>query len=77
MAKEYLVTERPARPPTHPGVLLKEDVLPALGLSVSAAARQLRVTRQSLHRIMAGIQPITPEMAVREVKKIPAHEQAA
>jgi addiction module HigA family antidote len=107
MAKEYLVTQRPARPPTHPGVLLKEDVLPALGLSVSAAARQLRVTRQTLHRIIAGIQPITPEMAVRlgkfcgngpglwlrmqqaydlwhaerrlrdEVKKIPAHEQAA
>jgi len=40
-------------------------VLPALGLSVSEAARQLRVTRQTLHRIMAGTHSITPEMAIR------------
>ena len=54
-----------ARCPTHPGELLREDVLPALGISVSAAARQLGVTRQTLHRIMAGAHAITPEMAVR------------
>jgi addiction module HigA family antidote len=40
-------------------------VLPALGISVSAAARQLGVTRQTLHRIMAGAHAVTPEMAVR------------
>jgi addiction module HigA family antidote len=53
------------RPPTHPGAILREDVLPALGLSVSEAARQLGVTRQTLHRIMAQKVSITPEMAVR------------
>jgi addiction module HigA family antidote len=53
------------RPPTHPGAILREDVLPALGLSVSEAARQLGVTRQTLHRIMAEKVSITPEMAVR------------
>lgn len=53
------------RPPTHPGVILREDVLPALGLSVSEAARQLRVSRQTLHRILAGTSSVSPEMAVR------------
>jgi addiction module HigA family antidote len=53
------------RLPTHPGEVLREDVLPALGLSVSEAARQLRVSRQTLHRILAGTSAVTPEMAVR------------
>ena len=53
------------RPPTHPGSILREDVLPALGLSVAEAARELRVTRQTLHRILAGAAAVTPEMAIR------------
>src|ERR1700689_4074526 len=53
------------RQPTHPGAILREDVLPAIGLSVSEAARQLGVTRQTLHRIMAERVAITPEMAAR------------
>ena len=65
MAEEYPVTENPMMPPTHPGQILREDVLPAVGLSVSEAARQLGVSRQTLHRIMAGTHGITPEMAVR------------
>jgi addiction module HigA family antidote len=51
--------------PTHPGAILREDVLPALGLSVSEAARQLRVSRQMLHSILAERSAISPEMAVR------------
>lgn len=65
MAKEYPVTERPEREPTYPGEMLRDDVLPALKLSVTAAARQLRITRQTLHRILSGEAAITPEMAVR------------
>lgn len=65
MAEELPVTKRPRRPPVHPGELLREDVLPALGLSISEAARQLRVSRQTLHRLMAGQHGVTPEMAVR------------
>ncbi|HSS51408.1 MAG TPA: HigA family addiction module antitoxin [Thermoanaerobaculia bacterium] len=53
------------RPPTHPGAILRDDVLPALELSVSEAARQLRVTRQTLHRVLAGKSGVSPEMAVR------------
>jgi len=53
------------RPPTHPGEILREDVLPALRLSVAEAARQLRVTRQTLHRILSGRSGVSAEMAVR------------
>ena len=53
------------RQPTHPGAILREDVFPSLGLSVSEAARQLGVTRQTLHRIMAEKVSITPAMALR------------
>lgn len=53
------------RPPTHPGDVLRHDVLPALDLSVSEAARQLRVTRQTLHRVLSGRSGISADMAVR------------
>ncbi len=53
------------RQPTHPGAVLREDVLPALGLSVSAAAETLGVSRQMLHRVLAETAAMTPEMAVR------------
>ncbi|WP_309622074.1 HigA family addiction module antitoxin [Novosphingobium sp.] len=56
---------RETRCPTHPGELLKEDVLPALHLPVTEAARQLGVSRQTLYKIIAGTSPVTPEMAVR------------
>jgi antitoxin HigA-1 len=49
----------------HPGILLRRYILPALRLSVSQAARDLGITRQTLHRILAGEAAITPEMAVR------------
>jgi antitoxin HigA-1 len=53
------------RQPSHPGAILREDVLPALDLSVSAAAETLGVSRQMLHRILSERAAITPEMAVR------------
>jgi antitoxin HigA-1 len=59
-------TKRPInRPPIHPGEILREDVLPALGLSVSEAAQRLGISRQQLHRVLAGTHPITTEMALR------------
>lgn len=53
------------RQPTHPGALLREDVLPSLGLSVAAVAEALGVSRQMLHRILSERAAVTPEMAVR------------
>jgi antitoxin HigA-1 len=60
-----LATVREKRCPTHPGELLKEDVLPALRLPVAEAARQLGVSRQTLYKIVGGTAPVTPEMALR------------
>ena len=61
---EY-VPRRMQRPPTHPGAVLRDDVLPALGLSVMEAAAHLKVSRQTLHRILSEKAAVTPEMAVR------------
>jgi antitoxin HigA-1 len=65
MAREYGVRRPLRRAPTHPGVMLRDDILPALGLSVTEVARDLRVSRQTLHRVLAGQAAITPDMAVR------------
>lgn len=62
---EIHAARNPKMPPTHPGSILRDDVLPALGLSVSEAARQLRVSRQMLHAILSERSAVSPEMAVR------------
>jgi len=51
--------------PPHPGLTLKDDVLPALGLSVTDAAQQLDVARVTLSRVLNGRAAISPEMALR------------
>lgn len=51
--------------PPHPGATLKEDVLPALGLTVTEAARQLEVTRTALSRVLNGHAGISSDMARR------------
>ena len=53
------------RRPTHPGEILREDVLPSLKLTVTDAAKELGVTRQTLHRVMTGEMAVTPAMALR------------
>jgi antitoxin HigA-1 len=55
--------------PPHPGELLG-DTLEELGLSVSAAAEGLGVTRQQLHDVISGRSGVTAEMAVRLEKAI-------
>lgn len=62
---EYPAKPSPKMRPTHPGAILREDVLPELGLSVAEAARQLGVSRQMLHRILSEKASISPEMALR------------
>ncbi|MEX2497988.1 MAG: HigA family addiction module antitoxin [Wenzhouxiangellaceae bacterium] len=56
------------RRPTHPGAVLREDILPEIGLSVSEMARRLHVSRQSFYRILAEEQPITPATALKLAK---------
>jgi addiction module HigA family antidote len=62
---EYNVKHTLKRSPIHPGEIIREDVLPSLGISVSEAARQMGVSRQQLHRILACTHPISTEMALR------------
>jgi addiction module HigA family antidote len=50
--------------PVHPGALAKAN-LDELGLSVAAAAKTMKVTRQQLHNVVQGKSGISPEMALR------------
>ena len=63
--REYSAKQPPEMEPAHPGAILREDVLPALSLTVAEAARQLGVSRQMLHSILAERSAVSPEMAVR------------
>ena len=51
--------------PPHPGLTLRDDVLPALQLTVTQAAQQLGVSRVALSRVLNGRAAISPEMALR------------
>ncbi|RKZ90767.1 MAG: addiction module antidote protein, HigA family [Gammaproteobacteria bacterium] len=51
--------------PPHPGSILKEDILPELGLSVTEAAKQLGVTRVTLSKLINKKSGISPEMALK------------
>ena len=63
--KMYQAAARIGRSPTHPGALLREDVLPAMHVTVSQAAADLRVSRQLVHRILAEKAGVSADMAVR------------
>jgi antitoxin HigA-1 len=62
---EYRAHRDPKRAPMHPGALLREDVLPALGKDKTEIAKLLGVTRQTLHSILSERQPVTAAMALR------------
>lgn len=62
------MTKKPVRrhlPAMHPGELLREDILPALGKSKAEIARLLGVSRQTLYDILLERQPVTAPMALR------------
>ena len=62
---DYPARRNPNRRPSHPGLLLADTVLPALGKSKVEFARLLGLSRQSLYDILAGRQPVTPTTAVK------------
>lgn len=51
--------------PPHPGETLREDILPALGLTVSEAARQLGVSRVAFSRVVNGKAAVSIDLARR------------
>lgn len=55
----------PMKNPPHPGLSVRHDCLEPLGLTVSAAAERLGVSRKQLSDVINGHAGISPEMAIR------------
>jgi addiction module HigA family antidote len=53
------------RKPTHPGAILREDVLPSLGISQTEFADRLGVSRRTVSQILHEHRPLTADMAIR------------
>ena len=53
------------RPPTHPGEILRADVLPALGLTQGQLAERLGVSRLTVSEILHERRSVTADMAIR------------
>jgi antitoxin HigA-1 len=53
------------RKPTHPGAILREDILPELGISQTELAERLNVSRRTVSQIIHEQRPMTVDMALR------------
>ena len=51
--------------PAHPGEIVREECLKPLGLTVTAAAEALGVTRKALSDLLYGLHGVSPDMAIR------------
>ncbi len=51
--------------PTHPGEVLREDVIPALGIPKTEIVKRLGISRAMLYAILDESAPVTPAMALR------------
>jgi addiction module HigA family antidote len=51
--------------PPPPGEILREDVFPEMGLTITEAASQIGVSRVALSRVLNGHAAISPDMALR------------
>ena len=55
----------PKRRPTHPGEILREDVLPALNITQGEFAKQLGVSRLTVSELLREKRAVSPDMALR------------
>ncbi len=55
----------PNRRPTHPGAVLREDVMPELGITQAVLASHLSVSRLTVSELFHERRGLTAEMAVR------------
>jgi len=51
--------------PIHPGEMLREDFLPDYNMTVTALARALGVSRQTVNELLRERRSLSPEMALR------------
>ncbi len=61
--------------PPHPGLVVLEECIEPLGLTITSAATALGVTRNTLSELLNGKRGISPEMAVRLAKVFGGTEQ--
>jgi antitoxin HigA-1 len=62
---EYAAIRNPKRCPAHPGVLLREVVIPSTGRGKAEIAGLLGISRQHLHDILSEKKGVSPHVAVR------------
>jgi len=62
---EHTAKRNPNRRPTHPGELLREEVIPATGRTKTEIAGLLGISRQHLYDILEERKPVSPTVAVR------------
>jgi addiction module HigA family antidote len=55
----------PKRRPTHPGAVLREDVLPALDITQGQLAELLGVSRLTVSQLLHEHRALSPDMAMR------------
>lgn len=55
----------PEREPIHPGEILLEDVIKPIGITITEAAKDLRVSRKALSELVNKKSSLSPEMALR------------
>ena len=60
----------PSRMPTHPGAVLREDVLPELGWTQTELAERLMVSRQTVSDLLHERKSVTAEMAIRIARAV-------
>lgn len=61
----YAAKRNSSRCPSHPGALLREDVIPATGYNKVEIAKMLGISRQHLYDILREAKPVSPAIAVR------------
>ena len=61
--------------PPHPGIVVLQECIEPVGLTITHAAEALGVTRNTLSELVNGKRGISPEMAVRLAKVFGGTEQ--
>ena len=61
----YAARRSKTRSPTHPGALLRDEIIPATGRAKSEIAGLLGISRQHLYDILQEKKPVSPVVAVR------------
>lgn len=70
MATEVIVKSGSAFAPAHPGEILREEVLPALGVPKTRLADHLGISRQTLYAILAEERALSADVAARLAKAL-------